>query len=74
MGKEAFEEISHYGREFVLKITGEVRSRGEKDKNPEMPTGEIEVLAKNIELLNKSETPPFEIEDKTDTSDDMKMT
>ena len=39
-----------------------------------MPTGEIEVLAKEVVLLNKSETPPFDIEDNIDTSDDMKMT
>lgn len=69
-----FEEVSHYGREFVLQISGTVRSRGEKDINPDMPTGEIEVLAKEIKLLNKSETPPFDIEDGIDTSDDMKMT
>lgn len=74
MGKDAFEEISHYGREFVLKVEGSVRSRGEKDINPDMPTGEVEVLAKKIELLNKSVTPPFDIEDGIDTSDDMKMT
>lgn len=68
-----FDEVSRYGREYVLKVTGVVRSRGEKDKNPDMPTGEIEVLANDVELLNKSVTPPFEIEDDIDTSDDMKM-
>lgn len=73
MGKKAFEEISKYGREFVLQVTGKVRSRGDKDINPDMPTGEIEVLASEVKLLNKSVTPPFEIEDNIDTSDDMKM-
>lgn len=73
IGRDAFEEISHYGREFVLKVQGKVKSRGEKDINPDMPTGEIEVMAENIELLNKSVTPPFDIEDGIDTSDDMKM-
>ena len=74
VGKDAFEEISHYGREFVLQVNGKVRSRGEKDINPDMPTGEIEVLASEVILLNKSQTPPFDIEDGIDTSDDMKMT
>ena len=58
----------------MLKISGNVRSRGEKDINPDMPTGEVEVLAKEVELLNKSVTPPFDIEDNIETSDDMKMT
>lgn len=57
-----------------MKVNGRVRSRGEKDKNPDMPTGEVEVLASEVEVLNKSVTPPFEIEDGIDTSDDMKMT
>lgn len=73
MGKEKFDEVTRYGREFVIKVSGIVQSRGEKDKNPEMPTGDIEVLAKDIELLNKSVTPPFDIEDNIETSDDMKM-
>ena len=74
IGQKEFDEISHYGREFVLKIKGNVRSRGEKDINPDMPTGEIEVVASEVELLNKSVTPPFEIEDHIETSDDMRMT
>lgn len=73
LGQEDFDQISHYGREFVLRIEGKVKSRGEKDINPDMPTGEIEVIANKVEILNKSVTPPFEIEDKIDTSDDMKM-
>jgi aspartyl-tRNA synthetase len=70
---ENYEEISHFGREYVLCIEGKVRSRGEKDKNPDMPTGEIEVVAKKVSLLNKSKTPPFSIDDDIDTSDDMKL-
>lgn len=73
LGADKFEEVSHYGREFVLKVNGTVRSRGEKDINPDMPTGEIEVLAEDVQLLNKCITPPFEIEDDIDTSDDMKL-
>ena len=56
-----------------MRVSGTVRSRGEKDKNPDMPTGEIEVVANKIELLNESETPIFDIEDGIDTSEDMRM-
>ncbi len=73
LGMENYEQISHFGREYVLRIEGKVRSRGEKDKNPDMPTGEIEVVAKKVSLLNKSKTPPFSIDDDIDTSDDMKL-
>ncbi len=48
--------------EYVLKIEGEVQARGEKQINPNMPTGTVEILAKKIEVLNTSETPPFEID------------
>jgi len=49
--------------EFVLKITGKVRARPEGTANPNLPTGEIEVLAKKIEVLNAAATPPFLIDD-----------
>ena len=49
--------------EFVLKITGRVRSRPEGTVNPNLPTGEIEVLALEMEVLNASATPPFQLDD-----------
>jgi aspartyl-tRNA synthetase len=49
--------------EFVLKITGLVRIRPEGTSNEDMPTGEIEVLAWGLEILNSSETPPFQLDD-----------
>jgi|TARA_B110000971_G_scaffold112897_1_gene115789 aspartyl-tRNA synthetase len=49
--------------EFVLKITGLVRARPEGTTNKDMPTGEIEVLALGLEILNSSETPPFQLDD-----------
>lgn len=48
--------------EFVLEIKGLVQERGEKQKNPNLPTGTVEVLAKNIKILSAAETPPFEID------------
>src|SRR6266446_640669 len=49
--------------EYVVRIEGEVRERSEQTKNPKMPTGEIELVATTIELLSRSETPPFPIDD-----------
>jgi aspartyl-tRNA synthetase len=57
--------------EFVLKITGLVRARPEGTTNKDMPTGEIEVLALNLEILNSSETPPFQLDD--DVHDDIRQ-
>ena len=59
-------------REWVLQIEGKVRSRG-KLKNPKLKTGEIEVLADSIKILNKSLTPPFEIEENLNINEDLKL-
>jgi len=57
--------------EFVLKITGLVRARPEGTTNKDMSTGEIEVLALGLEVLNSSETPPFQLDD--DVHDDIRQ-
>ena len=59
------------GREFVVKITGKVTERS--SKNPKMPTGDVEIEAINLEVLNKSQTPPFTIEDETDGGEELRM-
>lgn len=59
------------GREFVIKVTGNVIER--ESKNKKMPTGEIEILATELTILNKSETPPFTIENNTDGGDELRM-
>src|SRR3989339_656349 len=51
--------------EWVLQIKGIVKERGEKQKNPDMPTGTIEILMKELVVLNTAETPPFEIDKDT---------
>ena len=56
------------GREFVIAVEGKVNSRGEQ-VNPDMPTGEIEILASKLEILNTSETPPFPLEDDEESDD-----
>lgn len=59
--------------EWVIGIIGKVRSRGDK-VNPKMPTGEIEVIARYIEVFSAAETPPFEVEDETETAEDKRLT
>lgn len=65
------ETVSGLGREFVIQITGTVRERS--NKNLHIPTGEIEVLVSNLNILNKAATPPFTIQDDTDGGDDLRM-
>ncbi len=60
---EAFHSAEKIRSEFVLRISGKVRMRPEGTINPNLPTGEIEVLAKEIEILNASATPPFLLDD-----------
>lgn len=59
------------GREYVVEITGKVEER--TSKNSALPTGDIEIIASDVKILNKSEIPPFTIEDNTDGGDDLRM-
>jgi aspartyl-tRNA synthetase len=59
------------GREFVIRVKGEVIER--ISKNPKMPTGDIEIKVADIEILNASKTPPFTIEDNTDGGEELRM-
>ena len=60
---EIFTQAEHIRNEYVLQVTGKVRMRPEGTINPELSTGEIEVLATELNVLNQSETPPFQIDD-----------
>jgi aspartyl-tRNA synthetase len=64
-------EARKLGREFVIQIEGVVRERSSKNAN--RPTGEIEIEAKKLTILNSAKTPPFTIEDTTDGGDDLRM-
>ncbi len=68
---EVFEAANHLGREFVLQAIGIVRERF--SKNPQLPTGEIEIEVTELQVLNAAVTPPFTIEDDTDGGDDLRM-
>ncbi|MBJ2189009.1 MAG: aspartate--tRNA ligase [Muribaculaceae bacterium] len=65
------ESANHLGREFVVQVKGKVAER--TAKNPNIPTGDIEIIADSIKVLNTSEVPPFTIEDDTDGGDDLRM-
>lgn len=66
-----FEQARQLGREYVIRATGLVSER--ESKNPNIPTGEIEIRLSSIEVLNASKTPPFTIEDKSDGGDELRM-
>jgi aspartyl-tRNA synthetase len=59
--------------EYVVRIEGEVRERSEQTRNPKMPTGDVELVATSIELLSRSETPPFPIDDEVDAAEDLRL-
>jgi aspartyl-tRNA synthetase len=59
------------GREFVLQVTGKVTERS--NKNPNLATGDIEIILSSFRILNKSAVPPFTIQDDTDGGDDLRM-
>jgi len=69
--KSVFDDAEKLGREFVIQVKGKVIER--ESKNPKIPTGDIEVLVENLEVLNSAKTPPFTIEDKTDGGDELRM-
>jgi len=69
--KEVMDIASNLGREFVIQVTGNVIER--ESKNPNLPTGEIEILVSKISVLNKSLTPPFTIENETDGGEDLRL-
>ena len=68
---DLFEKANKLGREYVVQITGTVAERSNKNKN--IPTGEIEIIVKDLKVLNRSDIPPFTIEDETDGGDDLRM-
>ncbi len=65
------EEARKLGREYVIQIQGEVAERS--NKNPNLPTGDIEIIVDEIKVLNQAKIPPFTIEDKTDGGDEQRM-
>jgi aspartyl-tRNA synthetase len=71
--EEHFERADRVRSEYVLKITGRVRARGEGTVNPAMATGEIEVLGKELEILNTAATPPFQLDEHTSVGEEVRL-
>jgi aspartyl-tRNA synthetase len=67
------ELVSGIRSEYCLRITGLVQARGAKQVNPNLPTGTVELLAKKVEILNPSKTPPFELEDTANINEELRM-
>ena len=65
------EAANRLGREYVVQVTGTVAER--QAKNAQLPTGDIEIIADQLNILNQSEVPPFTIEDESDGGDDIRM-
>ncbi|MDL1893149.1 aspartate--tRNA ligase, partial [Sphingobacteriales bacterium CHB3] len=59
--------------EFVISVSGKVEHRPDGTNNPELATGEIDVMATELQILNKAETPPFHIEDSIETNEDLRL-
>jgi len=71
--EEAFAHADRARNEYVLKISGLVRARPEGTVNVNMPTGEIEVLAKQVEVLNSADTPPFQLDEHGKVGEDVRL-
>jgi aspartyl-tRNA synthetase len=70
---EHFERADSVRSEYVLKVTGRVRARSEATVNPAMATGQIEVLGKELEILNAAATPPFQLDEYTNVGEDVRL-
>ncbi|MGB5496661.1 MAG: aspartate--tRNA ligase, partial [Sedimenticolaceae bacterium] len=69
---EVFAAAEQVRNEFVVRVKGRVRARPEGTLNKELPTGEVEVLGQELEILNRAETPPFQLDDE-DTSEELRL-
>lgn len=73
VSKEAHDIAQKLGPEFVIRVTGKVSIRPPKMVNPNVPTGEVELCAEKLEILNSSLVPAFEISDAVDVSEEIKL-
>jgi aspartyl-tRNA synthetase len=64
-------QASGLGKEYVISVSGVVEERPQA--NPELPTGEIDVIANDLTILNKADTPPFEIDDEVEANEELRL-
>ncbi|MEW7976774.1 MAG: aspartate--tRNA ligase [Candidatus Sedimenticola endophacoides] len=70
---EVFATAEQVRNEFVLRVRGLVRARPEGTVNPELPSGEIEILGRGLEVLNRAETPPFQLDEHERVSEEVRL-
>ncbi len=70
---KAYKDAQSLRSEFVIKVTGKVNKRPAGTENPKLPTGEIEIQVKEVQILSASQTPPFEIEDDLSITEDLRL-
>jgi aspartyl-tRNA synthetase len=70
---EVFATAEQVRNEFVLRVKGIVRARPEGTVNPDLPTGEIEILGKELEILNRADTPPFQLDEHEKVSEEIRL-
>jgi len=70
---EHFQRADRVRSEYVLKVTGRVRARSEATVNPSMPTGAVEVLGKELDILNTAATPPFQLDEYTHVGEEVRL-
>ncbi|MBP9763057.1 aspartate--tRNA ligase [Patescibacteria group bacterium] len=73
LSEAARERMKDLRSEYCVAITGIVQKRGEKQINPELATGTVEILAKDLEILNAAKTPPFELEDTAPVNEETRL-
>ncbi len=73
LDEKTMNEAAHLRAEYVVSVEGEVNERPEGMANKDLPTGEIEVIAKKMTVLNESKTPPFEIEEETNANEELRL-
>ncbi len=73
VSKECHQTANEMRNEYVVKVSGEVALRPQGTENPKMPTGDVEVIARNTEILNPSKTPPFYINEETEVEESLRL-
>ena len=71
--KDSFEIADSVRNEYVLRATGRVRKRPAGSENPDMVTGEVEVLGSDLEVLNEAKTPPFQLDEYSEAGEDIRL-
>lgn len=71
---DVFAKAEQLRSEFVISVTGEIKQRGEKQQNPDLPTGMVEMAAESLQILNRAETPVFEIDKAAETGEETRIT